>query len=82
MDMPTTLVVNGIEYVRRDSLTREPTEIERWYSVAELADMSGFTPSSIYRAMGDGRLRYKCPNGSDVGRRVSHAEWERFLATT
>ena len=84
MDMPSELTVNGVRYVRADTQegrTREPT-VERWYSVAELADMSGFTASSIYRAMAGGRLAYKCPNGSDVGRRVALSEWERFLATT
>ena len=79
MDMPVTLTVNGVEYVRRDSLTEEPT-VKRWYSVAELVEMSGFSPSSIYRAMAQGRLAYKCPNGSDVGRRVESTEWERFCA--
>ncbi len=80
MDMPTLLVVNGVEYVRRDSLTQEQPEVERWYSVAELVEMSGFTASSIYRAMSQGRLAWKCPNGSDVGRRVSSTEWARFCA--
>lgn len=83
MDMPIELTVNGVRYVRADAQEgRTPEPIERWYSVAELADMSGFTPSSIYRAMAGGRLAYKCPNGSDVGRRVALSEWERFLATT
>lgn len=84
MDMPSELTINGVMYVRADAIEgRTPEQaVERWYSVAELADMSGFTASSIYRAMADGRLAYKCPNGSDVGRRVARSEWERFVATT
>lgn len=83
MDMPNELNVNGVLYVRADEQEgRTPEPIERWYSVAELAELSGFTTSSIYRAMASGRLAYKCPNGSDVGRRVAQSEWERFVATT
>lgn len=80
MEAPEELALFGARYVRADlieSLTPEP--IERWYSVAELVDMSGFSASSIYRAMRQGRLAYKCPNGSSVGRRVSRREWTRFL---
>lgn len=84
MDMPSKLTINGVVYVRADAIegrTQEQT-VERWYSVAELAELSGFSASSLYRAMSDGRLAYKCPNGSDVGRRVAQSEWERFVATT
>lgn len=80
MKAPEELAAFGAVYVRADLVAdRTPEPIERWYSVAELADMSGFSASSIYRAMAQGRLAYKCPNGSDVGRRVSRTEWERFL---
>ena len=84
MDMPSELTINGVTYVRTDAIEgRTPEQtVERWYSVAELAELSGFTPSSIYRAMAGGRLAYRCPNGSDVGRRVAQSEWERFVATT
>lgn len=80
MEAPREIEAFGTTYVRVDAIEgriREP--IERWYSVAELVELSGFSRSSIYRAMEDGRLAYRCPNGSDVGRRVSHSEWSRFL---
>lgn len=70
---PNVIKVGDVTYIREDSA------LERWYSVAELSEMSGFTLSSIYRAMNDGRLAYKCPNNTNIGRRVSRSEWTRFL---
>lgn len=83
MELPRELDICGVKYVRADAIeSRTPEKIERWYSVAELADVSGFSVASIYRAMAKGRLAYICPNESDVGRRVSKSEWERFLSSS
>lgn len=80
---PETLVVNGVRYVREDvAASRTPEPLERWYRVAELSELSGFTEASIYRAMSSGRLAYKCPNGAKAGRRVSESEWRRYLSAS
>lgn len=75
------LVLDGVKYIRADLVEGRTRERhERWHSVAELVRMSGFSRSSIYRAMDEGRLEYRCPNESGVGRRVSDSMWTRFLA--
>lgn len=82
MEMPEELTVNGVLYIRSDvamDRASQPPALERWYKVAELVDITGFSQSSIYRAMDSGKLAYKCPNGSKSGRRVSETEWVRFI---
>lgn len=84
MDMPSELTVNGKLYIREDvamSRFSKVPALERWYRVSELVDLTGFSQSSIYRAMDSGRLSFKCPNGSKSGRRVSETEWRRFLSS-
>ena len=82
MDMPSELTVNGVRYVREDAARPQgPTPIERWFAVSELAEMSGFSKASLYRAMDAGRLDYRCPNGSRCGRRVSEGMWDSYVAS-
>lgn len=79
MDMPSELVVNGVRYVRADECQRQgPTPIERWYTVAELVEMSGFSKSEINAAIRDKRLDARAPNGGTRYRRVRESEWRRF----
>lgn len=84
MDMPAELTVNGELYIREDVARKRFSSapaMERWYKVSELVELTGFSQSSIYRAMESGRLGYKCPNGSTSGRRVSEGEWRRFVSS-
>lgn len=83
MELPDRLEICGRWYRAEDTIVHEaePPAIERWFSVKELVKSSGFSRSSIYRAMDSGRLAYKCPNGSNSGRRVEQSEWTRFLST-
>lgn len=84
MEMPQELTVNGELYIREDvAKERFSVErpLERWYKVAELVELTGFSQSSIYRAMDSGRLAFRCPNGSRHGRRVAETEWRRFVSS-
>lgn len=84
MDMPPELTVNGLLYIRADVAQERfavAQPLERWYKVSELVELTGFSQSSLYRAMDSGRLGFKCPNGSNSGRRVSETEWRRFLSS-
>lgn len=52
--------------------------MERYYTVAEVAEMTGIPRRTIYDAMSAGRLAYVVPNGGTRGRRVRErdvAEW-------
>lgn len=79
---PDCISAYGCLYYR-DGVVKhlQPRDTERWYSVAELSEASGFNKASIYRAMKEGRLAFKCPSGTTYGRRVSLSEWNRFLDT-
>lgn len=83
MVLPETIEIGGVRYIREDMANRSSSEpsVERWFKVSELVELTGFSQASIYRAMESGRLRYKCPNGSDVGRRVAYSEWQRYVAS-
>ena len=61
-----------------ESHTQDPT-LERWFTVAELCERTGFKRSTLYAAIRSGRLRAKAPNGGTRWRRVSETEWLRFL---
>ena len=54
-------------------------ELERWYTVAELAETTGIKKSAIYRAIREERLVAKSPNGGTRYRMISASEWERFV---
>ena len=81
---PERLNVNGCEYIRADvalAAGRRPA-VERTYSVAELAEMSGIGRGALYAAIRGGRLRAVVPNGVSRGKRVTQGEWERFVAAS
>lgn len=78
MEMPTTLVVNGVEYVRRDSLAPEPRQ-RRWQTVAEVSESTGIPSRTIYDAIRSGRLRSVTPNGARRGMRTTEAWVEEWL---
>lgn len=54
--------------------------LERWYTVAELSELTGFKKSAIYAAIRDGRLTAKSPNGGTRYRMICESEWLRFTA--
>ena len=57
----------------------ENSGLERWYTVAELAELTGFKKSAIYAAIRNGLLRAVSPNGGTRYRMVSASEWNRYL---
>lgn len=84
MDMPEELTVNGVRYIRADAAEKKSSSsrrVERWYTVAELAEMSGLSKSTINAAIRDKRISAKTPNGGTRYRRVSESEWLRFTAS-
>lgn len=60
-------------------MTDGTSRIERWYSVSELAELSGFPASAIYAAIRNGRLKARSMNGGTRYRRVSESEWLRYV---
>lgn len=52
--------------------------LERWYSVAELHELTGWPKRTIYDAIERGELASIIPNGCVRGRRVSESEWRRW----
>ena len=78
MEMPTTLVVNGVEYVRKDSLKPEPAPM-RWMTIAQVSESTGFSPRTIYDAVASGLLKVVTPNGSQRGMRTTEAWVEEWL---
>lgn len=53
--------------------------LERWYTVSELVEQTGFKKSAIYAAIRRGELVAKSPNGGTRYRMVSESEWKRYV---
>lgn len=53
--------------------------LERWYTVRELSEITGFKKSAINTAIRSKRLAAKSPNGGTRYRMVSESEWLRFI---
>lgn len=56
----------------------EHMALERWYSVAELHELTGWPKRTIYDAIERGELASIIPNGCARGMRVSESEWRRW----
>lgn len=78
-DMPVELEINGIQYVRKDSIAEQDAELERSYGIRELARNTGFPASTLYDAISRGELRVVMPNGTTKGMRVMRSEWQRYI---
>lgn len=81
---PALITMNGAQYIRADIAQRwfeQAPGVERWYSVAELVEITGHSRSSIYRAMDSGDLKYLLPNGCKTGRRIKRSWWEEYANT-
>ncbi len=57
-----------------------PTRIERYYRVAELADLTGISRDAIYAAIRSGKLHKTVPNGMRKCWRIAESEARRWLA--
>jgi len=53
--------------------------IERYYTVKELVEASGFPKNILYRAIQSGELKAVLPNGSLRGLRVSESSFGEWL---
>ena len=58
----------------------EGTRLERWFTVAELSEQTGFKKSAINASIRAGRLKAKAPNGGTRYRMISESEWLRFIS--
>lgn len=58
----------------------KPSGIERYYRVAELADLTGISKDAIYAAIRSGALRKTVPNGMRKCWRIAESEARRWLA--
>ena len=56
--------------------------MERYYTVAEVADATGVPRRTIYSAMSAGLLAYVTPNGGTRGRRVRASDVDAWLECT
>jgi excisionase family DNA binding protein len=53
--------------------------IERFYTVKELVEASGFSKNTLYRAIQSGELKAVLPNGNVRGLRVSESSFNEWL---
>lgn len=53
--------------------------MERYYTVADVAEMTGIPRRTIYAAMSAGLLAYVKPNGGKRGRRVRERDVAAWL---
>lgn len=53
--------------------------IERYYTVKELVEASGFPKNVLYRAIQSGELKAVLPNGNVRGMRVSESSFGEWL---
>lgn len=53
--------------------------MERYYTVTQVAEITGIPRRTIYDAIRDGRLRVLVPNGNRRGMRVSEAAWREYV---
>ena len=53
--------------------------MERYYTVAEVAEITGIPKRTIYAAMSAGLLAYTTPNGGKRGRRVRECDVAAWL---
>lgn len=84
MELPVSLVVNGVKYVREDVVQREeyepPVAWNMSYTVSQLESLTGVNRQSIYRAVRLGQLSAVYPNGSARGMRVFGSDYLDWIA--
>lgn len=78
-ELPPVLMVNGVRYVREDTLREPMGPLERSFSVRELSKRTGFPESTLYDNIRRGELLAVTPNGTTKGMRVMEGEWNRFI---
>lgn len=81
MDLPVEIEINGIAYVRKDSVPQVAEPLERLYTVQEIESMTGLNYQSIYRAIKRKKLAAVYPNGSRRGMRVPESAYREWIAT-
>lgn len=75
MDMPETLTVNGVKYIREDVTECRSPRLERSYSVSELETLTGVKYQTIYRAVKRGDLAAMLPSGGMRGMRIKESDY-------
>lgn len=75
MDMPETLTVNGVKYVREDTMECQSRRLERSYSVREIESLTGVNYQTIYRAVKRGDLEAMFPSGGMRGMRIKESDY-------
>ena len=83
MEMPLRLDINGVAYVREDSIPERPEgPLERLFTVPEIEAMTGLNYQTIYRAVKAGRLDARYPNGSSRGMRIPESFYRSWIDST
>lgn len=77
--MPESLTINGVLYVRAGATQSPSRPFERSYTVAEIESLTGVNRQSIYRAVRDGRLCATFPNGSARGMRITESDFSSWM---
>jgi hypothetical protein len=74
--LPPTIELGDTVYVRKD-LAGKPQEmsLERWYTVRELSDITGWPKNTLLAAIRRHELTAKAPNGGVRYRRVKWADY-------
>ena len=83
-DMPTTLVIDGVRYVREDAVDTPPKRVERTYTVSQICEMTGYSKSTVNAAIRRRELTAVAPNGGVRYRRIKESDflaWEASKAS-
>lgn len=75
------LVINGREYVAKDTLEKPSTDppVEEVYTVEQLSQMTGVSKRVIYSLMDRHVLKYIVPNGCTRPKLVRRLEYEKWI---
>lgn len=77
--MPESLTINGVLYVKASQTESRSPRLERSYTAVELESLTGVNRQSIYRAVRDGRLNATFPNGSARGMRITESDFSAWM---
>lgn len=82
--MPTTLVIDGVRYVREDATPSSYPRLERSYTVSQICEMTGYSKSTVNAAIRRRELTAVAPNGGVRYRRIRESDflaWEASRAS-
>ena len=77
LDLPASLTINGVRYLREDTVPRESTSprLEPSYTVSQICEMTGWSKSTIHAAIRRHELRAVAPNDGVRYRRIKESDF-------